>query len=101
MSTINVPVLYQTETFSSGFRQRSSGDGTAARSGAASRSAPGQKPMKEADFLVHLMVSGDPDFRKVLGRRDVARAREAAYAFASAHKTSRLAEYEKTELRIA
>jgi hypothetical protein len=101
MSTINVPVLYQTETFSSGFRQRSSGGGTADHRGAAAKPASGQKPMKEADFLVHLMVSGDPDFRKVLGRRDIAHARENAYAFASAHKASRLAEYEKTELRIA
>lgn len=95
MSTINVPVLYQTETFSSGFRRASSGDGTAVKS------APGTKPKREADFLVHLMVSGDPDFRKVLGRRDVARAREAAYAFASAHKASRRAEHETSELHIA
>lgn len=101
MSTINVPVLYQTETFSSGFRQRSSRDDTPARPEAHPKAAPGVKPMKEADFLVHLMVSGDPDFRKVLGRRDVARARENAYAFASAHKTSRRAEYEKSDLLIA
>lgn len=101
MSTINVPVLYQTETFSSGFRQRSSRDDTPARPEARPKAAPGVKPVKEADFLVHLMVSGDPDFRKVLGRRDVARARESAYAFASAHKTSRRAEYEKSDLLTA
>jgi hypothetical protein len=95
MSTINVPVLYQTETFSSGFRLPASGGGTAAKS------APGTKRLREADFLVHLMVSGDPDFRKVLGRRDVARAREAAYAFAAAHKASRRAEAETSELSIA
>ncbi|MBN8533745.1 MAG: hypothetical protein J0L51_06605 [Rhizobiales bacterium] len=101
MSTIHVPVLYQTETFSFDGRARSSGSGTADRSGTVPKSAPGGKPAKAADFLVHLMVSGDPDFRKVLGRRDIASAREAAYAFATAHKTSRLAENEKTELRVA
>lgn len=101
MSTIHVPVLYQTETFSFDGRARSSGAGTAAHAGAARKSAPGGKPMKEADFLVHLMVSGDPDLRKVLGRRDIARSRETAYAFAAAHKTSRRAETETSELSIA
>jgi hypothetical protein len=101
MSKINVPVLYQTETFSSGFRQRSSRDDTPSRPEAAPKAMPGVKPVKEADFLVQLMVSGDPDFRKVLGRRDVAGAREAAYAFAAAHKTSRRVEYEKSQLRMA
>lgn len=101
MSKIHVPALYQTETFSSGFRRGSSHDETPARPGTAPKAASGVKPVKEADFLVQLMVSGDPDFRKVLGRRDIARAREAAYAFASAHKSSRLAEYEKSQLQVA
>jgi hypothetical protein len=101
MSKIHVPVVYQTETFSSGFRQRAFRDDTPTRAEAGAKPAPGVKPVKEADFLVQLMVSGDPDFRKVLGRRDVARAREAAYGFASAHKPSRRAEYEKTELGLS
>jgi hypothetical protein len=101
MSTIHVPVLYQTETFSFDGRACSSGAGTSAHAEVARNTAPGARPMKAADFLVHLMVSGDPDIRKVLGRRDVARAREAAYAFAAAHKTSRRAENETSELNIA
>ncbi|MCU0818314.1 MAG: hypothetical protein MUF11_03280 [Beijerinckiaceae bacterium] len=37
---------------------------------------------------MQMMATGDPDLRKVLGRRDVAVARERAYAFAAAHKNA-------------
>lgn len=99
MSTINVPVLYQTETFSSGFRQRSSRDerSAAARPPGAS---PGQRTMRAPEFLVQMIAHGDPDLRKVLGRREVASARERAYAFAHAHKPSnRAGEELRTEFR--
>jgi hypothetical protein len=92
MSKISVPILYQTETFSSGFRQKSSRDDRPARAMPDSRAAPGQKPARAPEFLVQMIATGDPDLRKVLGRRDVATARERAYAFAAAHKSSRLAE---------
>ncbi len=41
---------------------------------------------------MQMITTGDPDLGKVLGRHDVATARERAYAFAAAHKSSRLAE---------
>lgn len=89
MSKISVPALYQTETFSSGFgrnpfRQETKPD-LPRRPAAA-----GIRPRKEPDFLVQLIASVDPDFSNNLGRRDVARSREAAYAFAAAHRTSQL-----------
>jgi len=86
MSKISVPVLYQTETFSSGFRQKSSRDERPATPTPAPKPAAGTKPARAPEFLVQMMATGDPDLRKVLGRRDVAVARERAYAFAAAHK---------------
>lgn len=83
MSTINIPALYQIETFSSGFGQRPFRQET--KAGPAKSAA---RPRKEPDFLVQLMTSDDPAFTTVLGRRDVAVRRDAAYAFAAAHKTS-------------
>ncbi len=88
MSKISVPVLYQTETFSSGFRQKSSRDERHVPASSAPKAAPGAKPARLPEFLVQVMATGDPDLRKVLGRRDVAAARERAYAFAAAHKSS-------------
>ncbi|MCA3598867.1 MAG: hypothetical protein IOC64_12215 [Methylobacterium sp.] len=92
MSKISVPVLYQTETFSSGFRQKSSRDDRPARAIPPSGAAPGHRPASAPEFLVQMIATGNPDLRKVLGRCDVATARERAYAFAAAHKPSRLAE---------
>ena len=86
MSKISVPVLYQTETFSSGFRQKSSRDERPATPFLAPKAAPGSKPARAPEFLVQMMATGDPDLHKVLGRRDVAAARERAYAFAAAHR---------------
>jgi hypothetical protein len=37
-------------------------------------------------FIVQMMAHGDPDLRKVLGRAEVAKAREQAYGFAAAHR---------------
>ena len=90
MSKILVPALYQTETFSSGFQRRSPRQETPQTPPQATRPrAAGPVPQKQADFLVQLISSNDPDLRKVLGRREVAVAREAAYAFAAAHRGRR------------
>ncbi|CAN1530183.1 hypothetical protein MCEMSEM23_01365 [Rhabdaerophilaceae bacterium] len=87
MSKIQVPALYQTETFSSGFQRRSPRQETPEPVlEATSKRVSGQAPQRQADFLVQLISSNDPDLRKVLGRHEVARAREAAYAFAFAHR---------------
>ena len=91
MSKISVPALYQTETFSSGFRQRSSRDERPETTVPPPKAAPGHKPARASEFLVQMIATGDPDLRKVLGRRDVASARERAYAFAAAHKPSQFA----------
>lgn len=91
MSKISVPALYQTETFSSGFQRHPSRDDRPATAAPPPKAAPGSKPVRPAEFLVQVIATGDPDLRKVLGRRDVASARERAYAFAAAHKPSRLA----------
>ncbi len=56
------------------------------------KAAPGQKPARAPEFLVQMIATGDPDLRKVLGRRDVASARERAYAFAAAHKSPRVSD---------
>lgn len=94
MSKISVPVLYQTETFSSGFRQKSSRDERHVPAAPAPKAAPGAKPARMPEFLVQMMANGDPDLRKVLGRRDVAVARERAYAFAAAHRPAALVQGE-------
>lgn len=95
MSKIALPALYQTETFGSTFRhnphrnrQMASSDTSPAEAAPASQSAPGVAPRRAPDFLVQLMVGGDQDMRKVIGRRDVAESREAAYGATSANRPS-------------
>lgn len=87
MSTIQLPALYRIETFPAGAaRARTRQD--APHEHPPAQSFARGKAVKEADFLVQLMVSGDADLRRSLGRQEAAQAREAAYAFAVAHKAS-------------
>lgn len=45
-------------------------------------------PQRATEFLVQLMVGGDAELRKALGRNDVAERREAAYSGALANRPS-------------
>lgn len=94
MSTSILPVLYQTETFGASLRHTLSGKGQGQSfSDMQKKSIMEQKTMRASSepkrytpVLVQLMVGGDPDLRKALGRRDIAVAREAAYGMALAHR---------------
>jgi hypothetical protein len=91
MSKIQVPALYQTETFSSGFGQYRPRHETAPQadvflSQEETRAAPGFAPRRMVPFIVQLTAHGDPNLRKVLGRAEVAQAREQANGFAAAHR---------------
>lgn len=91
MSKIQVPALYQTETFSAGFgryrpRHQSVPPAEPSVSEPVSAAAPGSVPRRMVPFIVQMMAHGDPDLRKVLGRAEVAKAREQAYGFAAAHR---------------
>jgi hypothetical protein len=91
MSKISVPALYQTETFSSGFGQSRPRRETVRLAEPSQRdqtpqAAPGLAPCRLVPFIVQLMATGDPEFRKVIGRTEVAQARERAYGFAAAHR---------------
>lgn len=93
MSNITLPILYQTETFGARTGQFSSGTGydeVYSRQGQSAVAARKKvsAPQRSTDFLVQLMVGGDPDLRKALGRRDIAVAREAAYGAAMANRSS-------------
>lgn len=98
MSTVKSVALYQIETFGAGARhspsrdERHTGDGqhAAARNGAAKESGMNRQrpPTRASEFLVQLMVGGDADLRKLLGRRDVAEQREAAYCTALSNRPS-------------
>lgn len=67
MSTANSLVLYQNETIGTGIRH---------------------SPPRASEFLIQMMVGGDADLRKALGRRDIAEARAAAYGAALANRPS-------------
>lgn len=94
MSTINPLALYQIETFGAGFRHRPPRDGHAADAvGGDARSQEktmrrDQSPRRVPEFLVQLMVGGDSDLRKAIGRKDVAERRVAAYGAALANRPS-------------
>ncbi len=45
-------------------------------------------PARASEFLTQLMVGGDTDLTKALGRREVAGQREAAYGSALANRPS-------------
>lgn len=47
-----------------------------------------QSPRRVPEFLVQLMVGGDSDLRKAIGRKDVAERRVAAYGAALANRPS-------------
>lgn len=91
MSTIKPLALYQIETFGAGFRHNPShdrprpGQGVSGKEDAMSRVSA---PKRASEFLVQLMVDGDSDLRKKIGRRDVAERREAAYGAALANRPS-------------
>lgn len=56
----------------------------------APRSAPRLAP-RQPEFLIQLMVGGDPELRRALGRRDIADSRESAYSRRLAELPSRMA----------
>lgn len=91
MSTIKPLALYQIETFGAGFRHSPPHDrhtpeqGVSAKENAMNRVSA---PRRATEFLVQLMVDGDSDLRKKIGRRDVAERREAAYGSAMANRPS-------------
>lgn len=91
MSTIKPLALYQIETFGAGFRhtpsrgQSAPGQASPAKEKVMNRD---QAPKRDSEFLVQLMVDGDSDLRKKLGRQDVAGRREAAYGAALANRPS-------------
>jgi hypothetical protein len=97
MSKIALPALYQTDTFGSSYRHNpfeKPQANSAVQEGRAMSDAPrraiGSVPARSPDFLVQLMVGGDQDLRKVIGRRDVAERREGAYGNAlAANRRSR------------
>jgi len=62
---------------------------------------PSDEPKRFIPVLVQLMVGGDPDLRKPLGRRDIAIAREAAYGMALAHRGGRLSAQHKETIGVA
>lgn len=102
MSKIALPALYQTDTFGSSYRHHPIKKPQADASGlgqddapAAPRRAIGSTPTRSPDFLVQLMVGGDQDLRKVIGRRDIAESREGAYVATLANRPSR-----KTDLAL-
>lgn len=95
MSKIALPALYQTDTFGSSYRHKpaeasrnAAAPGERAEAAEAPLRARGSAPMRAPDFLVQLMVGGDQDLRKVIGRRDVAESREAAYGTTFANRPS-------------
>ena len=95
MSTIKPLALYQIETFGAGFRNTlpRDADGAASESPASlqRKGEPMRRetsPRRVPEFLVQLMVGGDSDLRKVIGRRDVAERRVAAYGSALANRPS-------------
>ena len=95
MSTIKPLALYQIETFGTGNRHMPSRDPRETRPGdpASERKEPAKasrlaSPSRASEFLVQLMVDGDSDLRKVLGRQDVAERREMAYGAALANRPS-------------
>lgn len=99
MSTIKPLALYQIETFGAGIRDFQSrnepGTGLVPRHGQSQDRSNREKvmnsnqaPRRATEFLVQLMVDGDSDLRKVIGRKDVAERREAAYGAALANRPS-------------
>jgi hypothetical protein len=95
MSTIKPLALYQIETFGAGNRHLpprgsrvvSLNEPEPVRP-APARGARIAVPARASGFLVQLMVDGDSDLRKVLGRQDIAGRREAAYGAALARRPS-------------
>ena len=91
MSTIKPLALYQIETFGAGFRHSPSRDRQMPRQGASGKEDAMNRvsaPRRATEFLVQLMVDGDSDLRKKIGRRDAAERREAAYGSALANRPS-------------
>ena len=78
MSIKTLPALYRSETFGSrfGWKQQEKPAQVTPVSGARA----GAPPQRQVPFLTQLIVGNDPDFHNKLGRADVARARELAYA---------------------
>ena len=95
MSTIKPLAPYQIETFGAGFRHMPSRDRRDLPDAGQSAAQPVEAPVKRdhsprrvPEFLVQLMVGGDSDLRKVIGRKDVAERRVAAYGSALANRPS-------------
>lgn len=95
MSTIKPLAPYQIETFGAGFRHTPSRDprdvpvtGMGAGQAKETPVKRDQAPRRVPEFLVQLMVGGDSDLRKVIGRTDVAERRIAAYGSALANRPS-------------
>ena len=97
MSTIRPLALYQIETFGAGLGRHSSRNPEHEARPEAVKARDAQKepamrphalPNRKTEFLVQLMVGGDQDLRKVIGRQDVAERREAAYSAALSNRPS-------------
>lgn len=85
MSKIHPVALYQIETFGAGTRRQRPDERRPAQENLMKTSPA---PARVAEFLVQLMVGGDPDLARRIGRRDVAARRENAYAEALANRPS-------------
>jgi hypothetical protein len=93
MNTIKALIPYQTETFRIHPAQaprRETEQQAEAHSAAAPPQGGGKftRLPRSTPFLVQLMVSGDSDLRKTLGRQEIAQARESAYGASLANRPS-------------
>lgn len=87
MSTINPLALYQIETF--GARAGTNQQDPAPNSRRRTMPAGGRDPAgRSGAFLVQVMLGGDGDLRRALGRADLAESREQAYGGALANRPS-------------
>lgn len=84
MSTIKALVPFQFETFGQAGHHHAGGHPSRSGTGPAEAA-----PRRQSAFITQLLVDGDADLRKRLGRRDVAGQREAAYGGALAGRPSR------------
>jgi hypothetical protein len=85
MSTIRALVPYHFETKGREAGQNLSRDTKGRHSPRGSRPENAQR---QPEFLVQMMVDGDQDLRKPLGRRDIAEQRATAYGEALASRPS-------------
>lgn len=93
MSTIRPLSLYQIETFGTGIgrHSRQNGRDTRIMPEVESEERPviaKPVPARSNGFITQLLVDGDVDLRKKLGRHDVAGQRESAYGASLANRPS-------------